>query len=147
MAFLLKFHWILFLAVQFTRNQHWFIWLGTEQETNHYLNQDWGEFWIYESKYLPLNTWRNNNVVITSKRRHFDVITSKWRRFDVITTSLLRNVSTGLWCVKVRPRTFFRVWVPNYYSGTSTGWWVQIPNHNIFCKQFFAFYSQWKENA
>ena len=43
----------------------------------------------------PLNTWRNNNVVITSKRRHFDVITSKWRRFDVITTSLLRNVSAG----------------------------------------------------
>ena len=43
----------------------------------------------------PLNTWRNNNVVITSKRRHFDVITSKWRRFNVITTSLLRNVSAG----------------------------------------------------
>ena len=33
-----------------------------------------------------------NNVVIESKRRHFDVITSKWRRFDVITTSLFRNV-------------------------------------------------------
>ena len=33
------------------------------------------------------------NVVITSKRRHFDVITSKWRRFDVIMTSLLRHVS------------------------------------------------------
>ena len=46
---------------------------------------------------FPLNTWRNNNVVITSKRRHFDVITSKWRRFGVITTSLLRNVSAGLW--------------------------------------------------
>ena len=43
----------------------------------------------------PLNTWRNNNVVITSKRRHFDVITSKWRRFDVIATSLLRNVFAG----------------------------------------------------
>ena len=41
------------------------------------------------------NTWRNNNVVITSKRRHFDVITSKWRCFDVITTSLLRNVFAG----------------------------------------------------
>ena len=41
----------------------------------------------------PLNTWRNYNVVITSKRRHFDVVTSKWRRFYVITTSLLRNVS------------------------------------------------------
>ena len=43
----------------------------------------------------PLNTWRNNNVVTTSKRRHFDVITSKWRRLDVITTSLLRNVFAG----------------------------------------------------
>ena len=34
----------------------------------------------------PLNTWRNNNVVITSKRRHFDVIqmTSFWRNNDVI---------------------------------------------------------------
>ena len=42
-----------------------------------------------------LNTWRNNNVVITSKRRHFDVITSKLRRFDTIMTSLLRNVSDG----------------------------------------------------
>ena len=29
----------------------------------------------------PRYTWRNSNVVITSKR-HFDVITSKWRRFD-----------------------------------------------------------------
>ena len=43
----------------------------------------------------PLNTWRNNNVVVPSKRRHFDVITSKWRRFDVITTLLLRNVFAG----------------------------------------------------
>ena len=42
------------------------------------------------------NTWRNNDVVITSKRRHCDVITSQWRRFDVITTSFLRNVSAGI---------------------------------------------------
>ena len=48
---------------------------------------------------IPLNTWRNTNVVITSKRRHFDVITSKWRRFDVITTLLLRNVFAGIWFV------------------------------------------------
>ena len=49
----------------------------------------------------PLNTWRNTNVVITSKRRHFDVITSKWRRFDVITTLLLRNVFAG-WLLKIQ---------------------------------------------
>ena len=47
-------------------------------------------------RHVPLNTWRNNNVVITSKRRHFDVITSKLRRFDVTTMSLLRNVSAGV---------------------------------------------------
>ena len=33
-------------------------------------------------------TSRNDDVVITPKRHHFDVITSKWRRFDVITTLL-----------------------------------------------------------
>ena len=35
---------------------------------------------------FPPETLHNNDVVITSKRRHFDVITSKLRRFDVITT-------------------------------------------------------------
>ena len=50
-----------------------------------------------DTKEEPQNTWRNNTVAITSKRRHFDVITSKWRRFDVITTSLLRSVSAGQW--------------------------------------------------
>ena len=44
----------------------------------------------------PLNTWRNNNVVIQSQRPHSNVITSKLRRFGVITTSLLRNVSDGM---------------------------------------------------
>ena len=43
----------------------------------------------------PADTLCNNDVVITSKRRHFDVITSKWRRFDVITTLSLRHVFTG----------------------------------------------------
>ena len=47
------------------------------------------------SRPKPLSTWRNDNAVITSKRRHFDVIMSKWRRFDAIATSLLRNVSAG----------------------------------------------------
>ena len=37
-------------------------------------------------------TLRSNNVVITSKRRHFDIITSQICRFDVITTFLLRHV-------------------------------------------------------
>ena len=38
----------------------------------------------------------NNDVVITSKRRHFVVITSKWRRFDVITMLLLHHVFGGM---------------------------------------------------
>ena len=50
---------------------------------------------VRRSYYNPANTLRNNNVVITSKRRHFDVTTSKWRRFDVTTTLLLRHVFRG----------------------------------------------------
>ena len=50
---------------------------------------------IASLRYDPANTLRNNDVVITSKRRHFDVITSKWRRFDVVTTLLLRHVFRG----------------------------------------------------
>ena len=43
----------------------------------------------------PSYTICNNDVVITTIRRHFDVITSKWRRFDVITMLLLRHVLGG----------------------------------------------------
>ena len=43
----------------------------------------------------PADTLRNNDVVITSRRRHFDVIASKWRRYYVITTLLLRHVVSG----------------------------------------------------
>ena len=43
------------------------------------------------------NTLRDNDVVITSKRRHFDVITSKWRRFDVITNLCARWFVIILW--------------------------------------------------
>ena len=46
-------------------------------------------------RHHPADTLRNNDVVITSKRRHFDVITSKWR-CDVITTLLLRQMFGGL---------------------------------------------------
>ena len=44
---------------------------------------------------LPGDPLRNNDVVITSKRCHFDVITCKWHRFHVITTFLLRHVFGG----------------------------------------------------
>ena len=38
----LKFHWRLFLRVQFTISQHWFRWwLGAGQAPSHYLNQCW----------------------------------------------------------------------------------------------------------
>ena len=52
----------------------------------------------------PADTPRNNDVVITPKRRHFDVITSKWRRFDVITTLLLRHVFGATCLVTISPK-------------------------------------------
>ena len=66
------------------------------------------------SHLIPLNTWRNNDVVITSKRRHFDVITSKWRRCDVITTSLSRDVSAGMSQTEDKPGVqWFVYWYGN----------------------------------
>ena len=64
----------------------------------------------------PVDTLRNNDVVITPKRRHFDVITSKWR-FDVITTLLLRqvfggNISTTMICYKCYTGTLLiGIWI------------------------------------
>ena len=57
---------------------------------------------------VTLNTWRSNNVVITSKRRHFDVIKSEWLRCDVITTSLLRDISGFVKFLKLS--SFFQMW-------------------------------------
>ena len=69
---------------------------GIWQETVYMIEQQqrhvkrYRKFAIHtETLNTPPNTWRNNDVVITSKRRHFDVITPKWRRFDIITTSLI----------------------------------------------------------
>ena len=33
---------------------------------------------------LPADTWRNNNVIVTSKRRHNVVLTRKWRYYYVM---------------------------------------------------------------
>ena len=48
----------------------------------------WEQYCLHD---YPADTLRNDDVGITSKRRHFDVIASKWRRFDVITTLFLRH--------------------------------------------------------
>ena len=60
--------------------------------TMYYMEPNEESLWLYM---YSADTLRNNCVVITSKRRHFDVNTSKWRRFDVITTLLLRHVFRG----------------------------------------------------
>ena len=60
------------------------------------ISRDWIvkyiSLWNLAGRSVSGDTVRNNDVVITPKRRHFDVITSKWRRFDVITTLSLRHV-------------------------------------------------------
>ena len=81
-----------------------------------------GVIWCVFVNTVPLNTWRNNNVVLTSKWRHFDVITSKWRRFDVIMTWLLCNVSAGVWLDTMSPavsspaNTLYFTWITSMQS-------------------------------
>ena len=82
-----------------------FLWL---RHLTYHFNADFGvhgdipedlSHWVgnrsVTSCHSPADTLRNNNVVITSKRRHFDVTMSKWHRFNVITTLLLRQVFGG----------------------------------------------------
>ena len=51
------------------------------------------------SRSVPTDTSRNNDVVITSKLRHFEVITSN----DVVLT-LQRRYYYAMWSVKCNPR-------------------------------------------
>ena len=73
----------------------------------------WYYKWPEDDKCIifPANTSRDNDVVITSQRRHFDVITSKWRRFDVITSLLLRHVFSGLISIWTHTRLTFLFWM------------------------------------
>ena len=56
----------------------------------------WVYWWSHDTCTVPADTLRNNDVVVTSKRRRFDVITSKWRRFDVITALLFCHMFIGV---------------------------------------------------
>ena len=83
---------------------------------------------------IPLNTWRNDNVVITPKRRHFDVITSKWRRFGVITTSWLCNAFAGIWQLRGIVHTWKKLW-PQIFIDITTAPFMFLTSrqlHDIF---------------
>ena len=75
----------------------------------------------------PEDPLRNNDVVITPKRRHFDVITFKWRRFVIIMTSLLRHVFRGSGDELIDNPWFSRVWVPDNVIPVS--WQNALPSN------------------
>ena len=92
--FRLRFHWSLFLRVQLTIFQHWFIqWLGAVQATSHYLNQWW---LIYRRIYASfgLNELRQLNRDIRPQ----------W----VKTTESRWDVTLGSWNALVM---FFPLWL------------------------------------
>ena len=66
--FRLKFHWSMFLSVQFTIFQRWFrYWLGADQATSHYLNQWLFVHWrIYASLGLNELTYRSATHIVCS---------------------------------------------------------------------------------
>ena len=83
---------------------------------------------------IPLNTWRNDNVVITPKLRHFDVITSKWRRFGVITTPWLCNAFAGIWQLRGIVHTWKKLW-PQIFIDITTAPFMFLTSrqlHDIF---------------
>ena len=86
------FHWILFYGSNSQHVSNGSEWrnfgAGANDHFHRHVNVSPGLNMISPTEHM-----RNNDVVITSKRRHF---ASKYRRFDVITTSLLCNVPAGL---------------------------------------------------
>ena len=62
LEFRLKFHWSLFIRIQLTIFQHWFIWwLGADQATSHYLNQWWLDYWCIYASSRP--QWVNERTI------------------------------------------------------------------------------------
>ena len=74
----------------------------------------WLKLWLIEVRRsmrlslltsIPADTLRNNDVVIKSKRRHFDVITSKWPRLtdvvSLLTAVILYDLKHPHWNGKV----------------------------------------------
>ena len=88
----------------------------------------------------PADTLSNNDVVITSKRRHFDVITAKWRRSfwrynDVIITSCVQWVNVWYMGRGQRVRMMLHskpkaVMMPNVSSlAPCLSWWQPPVEH------------------
>ena len=84
-----------FLYLNDTCVELYYAFMGNSNDTSLTLKVKHEVGYVWTGK-LPLNTWRNDNVVITSKRRHLGVITPKRLCFYVIMTPLFRNVSAGL---------------------------------------------------
>ena len=80
--FRLKFHWSLFLRIQWTIFKHWFRWwLGAVQATSHYLNQRW---LIYRRIYASLGLSELTSHLMNSSNMCYTLDpperrNSKWR--------------------------------------------------------------------
>ena len=80
----LKFHWNLFLRVQWTISQHWLRWwLVADQVTSHYLNQWWPKMVTHICATRPqwVNTWgpnRMNDIVMEKFSNAFS-----WKQISV----------------------------------------------------------------
>ena len=80
----------------------------------------------------PPDKLRNNDIVNTPKRRHFEVIASKWQRFDVITTLLLRQVFGGQWRqIWYHSNSCCRLAAPNHDDVIK---WKQFPRYWPFVR-------------
>ena len=63
----LKFHWSLFLSIQFTISKHRFRqWLGADQATSHYLNQ----WWFISQTYTVETLYNTINFCWSTHKRH-----------------------------------------------------------------------------
>ena len=102
-VFWLKFHWRLFLRVQWTINQRWFRkWLGVEKATSHYLNQCWSN----SLKHICGTRGRwFNSLFIEAKRRAYGYISyGSGKGFSLMTPGHYLNQRRRLihWTLRIK---------------------------------------------
>ena len=101
----LRFHWSLFIRIQLRIFQLWFRYsFGTEQATNHYLNQSWHSLLthIFVTRPQWFNQWRNVSFVWGRLKDIVSCIVFNLKNGCVEISRVNRKQQTTLWCIKCR---------------------------------------------
>ena len=142
LEFLLKFHRSLFLRVQLTIFQHWFIqWLGTDQVTSHYMNQWWLD---YRCIYALLGLNELN-------RSHIKIMCITWSQGMLLLVCLLIWIVISTQRLLIVYSQYFEMYFPHWgvFEYNFAEIWIGSSSHDKLtsCSQFTDVFQMKFSNA